>query len=84
MGSAHYARFDETAKNVKLTLTAGFSQGLDGVKLFEGLYKIDTELLPRYASNQISIAFVKKKNWLDEVIAAVDLIEQLGAPAGKE
>ncbi len=84
VGSAHYERFDETAKNVKLTLTAGFSNGLDGVKLFEGLYKIDTELLPRYASNQISITFAKKKNWLDEVIAAVDLIEQLGAPAVKK
>ena len=78
IGSDHYEKFEELAKIVRLTLTVPFSQCMDGVKLFEGLYRIDGQIQPHYTASRITITYPKGKNWFEQVIKSIDLVEKIG------
>lgn len=76
INNPHYEKFEEKNQLVRLVLTVPFSQNMDGVALFEGLYRISGDLRPHYNGRQISIDYPKTKNWLDVVIRSLDLIEK--------
>jgi hypothetical protein len=59
-------------------LSEEFSQSVDGVKLFEQIMNLSSDIKLRYNHNKIALIFAKKKNWLQYVNRAMIIIEKMG------
>ena len=76
--SYRFDRMDELEKECRLVLSEEFSQSVDGVKLFEQIMNLSSDIKLRYNHNKIALIFAKKKNWLQYVNRAMIIIEKMG------
>ena len=76
--SYRFDRMDELEKECRLVLSEEFSQSVDGVRLFEQIMNLSSDIKLRYNHNKIALIFAKKKNWLQYVNRAMIIIEKMG------
>ena len=76
--SYRFDRMDELEKECRLVLSEEFSQSVDGVKLFEQIMNLSSDIKLRYNHNKIALIFAKKKNWLQYVNRAMKKKKKMG------
>lgn len=78
MNNYCFDRFDELEKESRLVLSEEFSQNVDGVKLFEEIMNLSSDIKLRYNHNKIALIFIKRKNWLQYLTKAMEIVERMG------
>jgi len=73
--SNKFEKFDEFEKECRLTLSKEYCDSLDGVKFFEGINKISSDIKLKYFSGCIILSIIKKKNWLEILNRVVNFVE---------
>jgi transcription-repair coupling factor (superfamily II helicase) len=71
------ASYEEYEKENRIVLTAEYSSTIDGVKFFERISKISNEIDLEYKRNQIILIFEKKKNYINRIAEALEVINDL-------
>ena len=61
-------KFKETKQGSEIVFTYDFSKNINGVKLFETISKISSDIELRYLKGSIIIKFTNKKEWLNQVL----------------
>lgn len=69
----HIEDFKEFPQQIKLVFTQGWSNHIDGVKLFEMMTTLCREAQIRYANQKITMTMPKNRSWLNVVI---EILEQ--------
>ena len=80
MNGSCFERFDELEKECRLVLSEKYSQTINGVKLFEEIMNLSSDIKLRYNHNKIALIFPKRKNWLLLVNKAMAIVERAGTP----
>ncbi len=78
MNGKCFERFDELEKECRLVLSEDYSQTINGVKLFEEIMNLSSDIKLRYNHNKIALIFPKRKNWLLLVNKAMAIVENAG------
>ena len=78
MNGKCFERFDELEKECRLVLSEEYSQTINGVKLFEEIMNLSSDIKLRYNHNKIALIFPKRKNWLLLVNKAMAIVENAG------
>ncbi len=73
-----FDRLDELERECRLVLSEEFSQQVDGVKLFEQIMNLSSDIKLRYNHNKIALIFLKKKNWFTYLTKAMEIVETMG------
>lgn len=69
--------FIENPKDVKVVFTKKWSDGIDGVKLFELANRISKDLIIRYSEQKIQASLIKDSNYLDVMIEFIHECEKM-------
>lgn len=65
---ARIMKFKETKQGAEIVFTEDYSKNINGVKLFETISKISSDIELRYLKGSIIIKFTNKKEWLNQVL----------------
>ena len=76
LNSNMFESFNEYEKECRLVLSEQYSQNVDGVKLFENIMKLSSDIKLRYNKNRITLSMIKRKNWLPLIMEAMKIVEQ--------
>ncbi len=68
--------FKERAKRVDLSFTAEFSEKIDGVKLFEVVSGISTDIKIKYLNKMITITMPIYTNWIHDLLKILSSVEE--------
>ena len=68
--------YHENIKNVRIICVKDWSFSVDGVKLFEGINKIEAQINLRYTNERIMIEIPKVKNWLMKTIEVLNFCQK--------
>lgn len=68
----HIENFRELPQGIELIFTEGWSNRIDGVKLFEMMTTLCSDAQIRYANSKITMKMPKRKNWLALVIEILE------------
>ncbi|MBQ1342074.1 MAG: hypothetical protein IIY33_06280, partial [Erysipelotrichaceae bacterium] len=74
--SRMFDSLDELEKECRLTLSQSYSQKVDGVKLFEKVMKLSSDIKLRYTNNRITFMIPKRKNWITTVNELMNIAEK--------
>ena len=73
----HVESFKEMQRDVELTFNEGWSNSIDGVKLFEMMTTISKDIVIRYKDKKITMRMPKIKDWLYIVIEVLERTEDM-------
>ena len=73
----HVEAFKEMPREVEIVFTPQWSNGIDGVKLFEMMTTISKDIVIRYKDQKIYMRMPKIKDWLYVVIEILERSEQM-------
>ena len=73
----HVETFKEMPREVEIVFTPQWSNGIDGVKLFEMMTTISKDIVIRYKDQKIYMCMPKIKDWLYVVIEILERSEQM-------
>mgnify|MGYP000178731691 FL=1 len=73
----HVETFKEMPREVEIVFTPQWSNGIDGVKLFEMMTTISKDIVIRYKDQKIYMRMPKIKDWLYVVIEILERSEQM-------
>jgi len=76
LNSRMFDSLDELEKECRLTLSQSYSQKVDGVKLFEKVMKLSSDIKLRYTNNRITFMIPKRKNWITTVNELMNIAEK--------
>ena len=76
LNSRMFESLDELEKECRLTMSPGYSQRVDGVKLFEKIAKLTVGIRLRYTNNRIVFFIPKRKNWITTVNEVMNIAEK--------
>ena len=76
LNSRMFDSLDELEKECRLTLSQSYSQKEDGVKLFEKVMKLSSDIKLRYTNNRITFMIPKRKNWITTVNELMNIAEK--------
>ena len=76
LNSRMFDSLDELEKECRLTLSQSYSQKVDGVKLFERVMKLSSDIKLRYTNNRITFMIPKRKNWITTVNELMNIAEK--------
>ena len=64
-------RFKETKQGAEIVFSEEFSKNVNGIKLFEEVGKISSDIELRYLKGSIIIKFNNQKEWLKQVMSVL-------------
>ncbi|NLZ75052.1 MAG: transcription-repair coupling factor [Erysipelotrichia bacterium] len=77
LNSDRISSYDEYEKENRIVLTQEYSSTIDGVRFFEKISKISSEIKLRYIKGQIILVFEKKKNYMSRIAKVLEVINNL-------
>jgi len=75
--SSNVEKYEQLYKESRITLTESCSNHIDGVKLFENISNISTDIQIKYINNKISFVLEKKNNYHTKLIKLLEVINKL-------